>query len=71
MNPKTIARLRDLARSNYDVRDLLAAYDRLTGDAAERLALFDIDPTGGMTIEERDDFRRKYRESANGGGGLS
>jgi hypothetical protein len=64
MNPETLARLRELAKSNYDVRDLLAAYDRLTGDAAERLALFDIDPTGGMTVEERDDYRRKFRGMA-------
>ena len=64
MNPEALVRLRDVALSNYDVHNLLVVFDQLTTDRAERLALFDIDPTGRMTDKELADYRRKFRELA-------
>lgn len=58
MKPETLERLRDLALSNYDVRDLLAEYDRLAADAASRRSIADVDPTGGISQDERAERRR-------------
>ena len=44
MSPEVMARLRDLARSNYDVRDLLIVFDQLKKPEP----ITDVDPTGGL-----------------------
>jgi len=42
-----LKRLRERAPSDFDIRDLLIEYDRLTKALTERRPIGDVDPTGG------------------------
>lgn len=56
LNPDVIERLRALATSNYDVRDLLAENERLQDALSSRPSMM-VDPTGGISDDERIERR--------------
>ena len=61
---ETLKRLRERAPSDFDIRDLLIEYDRLTKALTERRPLGDVDPTGGISQDERAARREAaYRPS--------